>query len=75
MNITTYIFKKTGLASRNYHLNVYSYPTTLDKNTQKAVADINIPEEGASVLRVVRNDKIVNYIYAINVFNNIVFPS
>lgn len=71
MNITTYIFKKTGLASRNYHVKVYSYPTTLDKNTQKAVADINIPEEGASVLRVVRNDKIVNYIYAINVFNNI----
>ncbi len=71
MNITTYIFKKTGLASRNYHLKVYSYPTTLDKNTQKAVADINIPEEGTSVLRIVRNDKIVNYIYAINVFNNI----
>lgn len=68
MNISVYIFKKRGSESGG---KVVSFPTALDKGTQKVVGDIKIEGEGNADLVIWRKDGLVYYIYALNVEGDI----
>lgn len=68
MNISVYVFKKVG---RETGAKVESFPTALDKGTQKVVGDIRIEGERNAALVVRRNGNLMYYIYAVNVDDDI----